>query len=510
VEISAGMPPDEANRSSEGLTPELAGRLFRAGSKVVVLGDAILDVWLSGRCDRLCREAPAAPVVDIRRQSLAPGGAANTAVNLAALGAEVHLVTAVGDDPAGTTVVEELHGRGVHTDQVALIPGRATVSKRRIVAADQVLLRFDDGDRHSGDATDTARILEALRAALRSADALVICDYGNGVLGPEVRQALTDMRPELPLLVLDAHDLQRWRPVRPDVVTPNAAEASAVLDTPLPDGSGARVEFLDRHRGQLAETTGAGSVVVTLDRDGAVLLTGDEPVHRTWARPAPENHTSGAGDTFVAAATVGLAGGLAVTTAVELAQAAADIVVHRPGTAVCTAAELEQRFGTFHDAAIGHEQLAHLVAEHHSAGRRVVFTNGCFDVLHRGHVAYLNEAKRLGDVLIVAVNADESVHRLKGPDRPVNGVRDRASVLAALSCVDHVAVFDQDTPVELLRELRPDVYVKGGDYTPEMLTEAPVVRAYGGEVRALGYVPDHSTSAMIERIRSTVTTGGPS
>ncbi|SFB06581.1 rfaE bifunctional protein, domain I/rfaE bifunctional protein, domain II [Amycolatopsis marina] len=508
MEISAGIPPDEATRGGEGLTPELAGRLFRAGSKVVVLGDAILDVWLSGQCDRLCREAPAAPVVDVRQQAFAPGGAGNTAVNLAALGADVHMVTAVGDDLAGAMVLEELRGRNVRTDHVVVSENRATVSKRRVVAADQVLLRFDDGDRHDGDDGETARLLDALRVALDAADALVVCDYGNGVLGPRVRRALADLRPGLPLLVLDAHDVRRWRSVSPDVVTPNAAEAGAVLQVRLPQDSDARVEFLDRHREQLAEAAGADSVVVTLDRDGAVLLTGDQPVHRTWARPAPDNHTSGAGDTFTAALTVGLAGGLPVTTSVELAQAAADIVVHRPGTAVCTAAELEQRFGTFHDAAVGPEQLARIVAEHRSAGRRVVFTNGCFDVLHRGHVAYLNEAKRLGDVLIVAVNADESVHRLKGPDRPVNNVRDRASVLAALSCVDHVTVFDQDTPVELLRELRPDVYVKGGDYTPEMLSEAPVVRAYGGQVRALGYVPDHSTSAMIERIRSTVATGG--
>ncbi|SFQ48688.1 rfaE bifunctional protein, domain I/rfaE bifunctional protein, domain II [Amycolatopsis arida] len=508
MDISAGMPPDEVGRGGEGITPELARGLFRAGSRVVVLGDAILDVWLSGRCDRLCREAPA-PVVDVRQRSYAPGGAANTAVNLAALGARVSMVTAVGDDATGRRLCAELRNRGVGTDHVAVSGGRATVSKRRIVAGDQLLLRFDDGDTGDGDDVEAARLVETLRAALADADALVVCDYANGALGPRVAEALRGLRSELPLLVLDAHDPGRWRALRPDLVTPNAAEAAELLGTDLPDGGDARVEFLDRHRDRLAEATGAAAVAVTLDRDGAVLLTGSQPVHRTWARPAPENYTSGAGDTFVAAATVALAGGLPITTAVELAQAAADIVVHRPGTAVCTAAELEQRFGTYSSAALDHDHLAGVVAEHRAAGRRVVFTNGCFDVLHRGHVAYLNEAKRLGDVLIVAVNADESVRRIKGPDRPVNTVRDRAAVLAALSCVDHVTVFTEDTPVELLRGLRPDIYVKGGDYTPEMLTEAPVVRSYGGQVRVLGYVPDHSTSAVIERIRAGAGTGEP-
>lgn len=500
---------DHATGIGAGITAELAGRLFRAGPRVVVLGDAILDGWLSGDCHRLCREAPA-PVVDVRQQSVAPGGAANTAVNLAALGARVRMVTAIGADDTGRTLLAELGRRGVHTGHVVVTPGRATVSKRRVVAADQVLLRFDDGDRRSVDGAESARIVEALRAVLATADALVLCDYGNGVLGPDVRDALVRLRPELPLLVLDAHELHRWRPLRPDVVTPNAAEAAALLQTALPDDGGERVEFLDRHRDRLAEATGAGSIVVTLDRDGTVLLTGTEPVHRTWARPAPEHHTSGAGDTFVAALTVALAGGFPATTAVELAQAAADIVVHRPGTAVCTAAELRQRLGTYHEAVLSAEQLEHIVAEHRSVGRRVVFTNGCFDVLHRGHVAYLNEAKRLGDVLIVAVNADASVRRLKGPDRPVNTECDRVAVLAALSCVDHVTVFEQDTPVELLQRLRPDVYVKGGDYTPHMLPEAPVVRSYGGQVRVLGYVADQSTSAVIERIRASADTGvGP-
>lgn len=498
---SPGLSRNGQQAHLEGITPELASRLFRANRKVVVVGDAILDTWLTGRCERLCREAPA-PVVDIDHRTDTPGGAGNTAVNLAALGAEVHLVAAVGADTAGEMLVQSLHQRGVHTDHMVMTDHRTTITKQRIVAGDQVLLRFDAGDRPTNDPVEPMRILDALHAALRTADALVVCDYDAGVLDSGVREALLALRPGLPLLVVDAREPHRWQGLRPDVVTPNTAEAALLLGTELPAAGDARVEFLDRHRARLLDASGAQAVAVTLDRDGAVLLTGDAPVHRTWARPVPDHQTAGAGDTFVAALTVALTNGLTTTAGVELAQAAADIVVHRPGTAVCTAHEMEQRFGSHHDAALGHEELAHIVAEHHGGGRRVVFTNGCFDVLHRGHVAYLNEAKRLGDVLIVAVNADESVRRLKGPDRPVNPVRDRAAVLAALSCVDHVTVFTENTPSELLRTLQPDVYAKGGDYTPEMLSETPVVRDYGGEVRVLRYVPDQSTSVVIERIRT--------
>jgi rfaE bifunctional protein nucleotidyltransferase chain/domain len=192
--------------------------------------------------------------------------------------------------------------------------------------------------------------------------------------------------------------------------------------------------------------------------------------------------------------------GLPLSTAAELAQAAADIVVHRPGTAVCTTADLVARLGVHQGAAIGAEALSARVARDRAEGRRVVFTNGCFDVLHRGHIAYLTQARRLGDVLVVAVNGDASVRRLKGEGRPVNPAADRAEVLAALSCVDHVTVFDEDSPVELIRALRPDCYVKGGDYTESMLDEAAVVRACGGEVRIVDYVPDQSTSAVIDRI----------
>ncbi|WP_307867931.1 D-glycero-beta-D-manno-heptose 1-phosphate adenylyltransferase [Umezawaea beigongshangensis] len=478
------------------LTRELPRRLADAHPRVVVLGDAILDGWLTGRCHRLAREAPA-PVVEVDQRWHTPGGAANTACNLAALGADVRLVAPIGDDADGALLLECLRTSGVDTTRVVVVPGRRTTSKRRVVAGEQVLVRFDECADEPLDEHAHRLVDEALRSAVCDRAAVLVCGYGDDAPG---RAALAELRERIPLLVVDAHDLTAWTDLEPDLVTPNAAETERVLGH-LPSGD--RAAFLDAHRAELHAATGARSVVVTLDRDGAVLFTPGLPVHRTWADPAPDSRTSGAGDTFVAALTLAAAGGVPLSTAVEFAQAAADVVVRRPGTAVCGTDELVRRLGSFRDRAVRHDDLARLVSEHRAAGRRIVFTNGCFDVLHRGHVAYLNQAKRLGDVLVVALNGDESVRRLKGPRRPVNTAADRAAVLAALSCVDHVTIFDEDTPAHLLERLRPEIYAKGGDYTPQMLTETAVVESGGGRVVILDYVADQSTTAVIARIRST-------
>ncbi|WAL66898.1 D-glycero-beta-D-manno-heptose 1-phosphate adenylyltransferase [Amycolatopsis cynarae] len=480
------------------VTAEVIDRLSRNTPRVVVVGDAILDVWLSGHCDRICREAPA-PVVDVGERALSAGGAANTAVNLAAMGARVRFVGFTGDDDAGRDLRALLARQGVPAGHLVVAPGRRSVSKHRVVADDQVLLRFDEGTGTARGSGLDERVAFELRRALSGADALVVCDYGTGLLGPAVRDVLAQVREDVPLLVVDAHDFRPWREIGPDLVTPNAGEAAGLLGgVPVP--AAGRAELFENRRDELLTASGAKAAVVTLDREGALLLSPGEPGYRTWADPVPESRASGAGDTFVAAMCLGGAAGLPLTAAVELAQAAAGVVVRKSGTAVCAWPELA---ATLHrEVALGHDELAEVVARHRESGRTVVFTNGCFDVLHRGHISYLNEAKRQGDVLVVALNSDDSVRRLKGPGRPVNTAQDRAAVLAALSSVDHVTVFDEDTPIGLLRRLRPELYVKGGDYTETMLKEAPVVRSYGGEVRALGYVPEKSTSSVIAKIRA--------
>ncbi|TDD46256.1 D-glycero-beta-D-manno-heptose 1-phosphate adenylyltransferase [Nonomuraea terrae] len=464
----------------------------------VVIGDVMLDSWLRGPAKRLAQEAPV-PVMSLEATEDAPGGAANTAANLVALGARVRLVGVVGDDECGEKLVQSLRLLGVQVDLVT-VPGRRTAHKRRLVTSGQLTARYDEEDRDALPETAERELLRRLADAGAGADVVVACDYGGGVCTPAVRRALT----EAPLLVVDAHAVAPWRECAPAAVLPNYLEVVRLLDG---DGSGGgdtddRPAYLMARSGRLLELTGAGMVVTTLDGEGTLLHRDGHPPYRTYAEPAPQHMATGAGDTYTAAFALWLAGGATPEEAAEAGQAAAGVVVRRPGTAICTRYELLRALRRHEGTVQTPERLAQLLDAHRRRGERVVFTNGCFDVLHRGHVTYLEEAARLGDVLVVAVNSDASVARLKGPGRPVNPCEDRMSVIAALNDVDYVAEFDEDTPERLLRMIRPEIYVKGGDYTPEMLPEAPLVRALGGEVRVLGYVPDRSTTAIIGRMRA--------
>jgi rfaE bifunctional protein kinase chain/domain/rfaE bifunctional protein nucleotidyltransferase chain/domain len=472
---------------------------------VVVVGDVMLDRWWRGASGRLSREAPA-PVVDLVDRTDAPGGAANTAMNLAALGARVRLVGAVGDDEAGERLRSILAEAGVDVSGLVRRPGCATVTKTRIMADDQVLVRVDDGDIGVPTEEGEDRLAAATAEAVRDAAALVVCDYGATTLHGAVRKRLDAVVAEQPeiLTIVDAHDLSPWASLSPDVVTPNEAEAALLLrrSRSWPGVGPDRIASFVAARDDLLALSGARTVIVTLDRDGTVALPSDAEPFATLAHPAAEKFASGAGDTFTAALTAALASGASLPDATTIAQHAADVVVGRFGTAVCSTADLEARVSVDGPVAVDADVLAERLDEARRDGRRIVFTNGCFDVLHRGHTSYLRQAKALGDVLVVAINSDESVRRLKGPERPINAEADRAAVLASLECVDLVTVFETDTPIPLLERLTPDVYVKGGDYSPEMLAETPVVRAYGGDVRIVDYVPSHSTTSMVERIRS--------
>ena len=472
---------------------------------VVVLGDFLLDGWWTGSIDRIAREAPA-PVVDLHEHRYAPGGAANAAMNAAALGARVHAVGAIGADDAGVRLRAMLSDAGVDVRRLRLVDGLRTTTKVRVAAGGQVMVRLDEVERQELPPEAARRLAIDAQESVRTADVQLICDYGSAALSAELVHAVRrGTRPTA--RIVDAHDPARWAMAAPDLVTPNAAEAEALLGTPLGDGS-ARLGRVTRGSARLLSATGAAAVIVTLDRSGTVLLRRDGRTHRTYAHPLPEKQASGAGDVFSAALAVARGAGLSLEDAADLAQQAADIAVRKPGTCVCTLDELTEWLGRPAEAALGVDELADRLDAHRRAGHRIVFTNGCFDVLHRGHTSYLRQAKRLGDVLVVAVNSDESVRRLKGPDRPVNRDRDRADVLAELSCVDYVTVFREDTPRALIRRLRPDVYAKGGDYSPEMLPETPDVHAVGGDVVILDYVADHSTTQIIGRIRATADDAG--
>lgn len=473
---------------------------------VLVLGEPILDGWLSGDRLRLSREAPV-QVVDVAATDLTPGGAGNTAVNLAALGARVRLLAALGDDADGAALLQALRERGVPGTDVLTVPGRRTCAKRRILAGGQMLLRYDEGDAGPLPADVCADLLAALERLWTAADVVVVSDYGLGVLSDAVVARVAELQARCPtLLVVDARDPARWRQVRPTAVKPNAAEVAALLgDAPAPAGDvndDNRAVAIETSAERVLDAAGAQLVAVTLDADGAVLLERGRPTYRLWAEAVAASQTAGAGDCFTAALALALAAGADAPTAAELAAAAARVVCQERGTTACSADELRATLLVDGATHLDLNRLASVVRAHRLRGRRMVLTNGVFDVLHRGHVTYLNQAKALGDVLVVALNSDASVRRLKGPSRPVNGEDDRAAVLRGLSCVDHVVVFDGGTATEVVDVVRPDCYVKGGDYTPEMLPEAPLVDALGGRVVILPYLEDRSTTGVLASLRT--------
>jgi len=471
-----------------------------AGRRVLVIGDAMLDGYLEGTCGRVCPEAPV-PVVDVCRSVAAPGGAANTAVNARALGADVTLLGAVGDDPEAGDLARVLSDSGVSPDHLVRGRGRRTLAKRRVTAAGQVVCRLDQGDAGPVDEDAEARLVRRLEAFWPQAEAVVVSDYGYGVLTPNVIAALAELQRRAPRVAVgDSKRLPAFRAVGLTAVKPNYAETLRLLGLE-PEPCRPRADRLAAHGPRVLELTGARVAALTLDTEGALVFERGRPPYRTYAEPRPHSRASGAGDTYAAALALALAAGADTPAAAELAAAAAAVVVGKDGTACCTAHELRARLAGGLKVT-GREGIALRLAEERKHGRRVVLTNGCFDILHRGHVTYLARAKALGDVLVVGVNTDAGIRRLKGSERPINTLDDRLQVLAALSCVDYLVPFDEDTPHELIRAVRPDVFVKGGDYTRDRLPEARLVEELGGEVRIVSFVADRSTTGLIEKIRA--------
>ena len=470
-----------------------------AASRVLVIGEAMLDSYLHGDVARLCREAPV-PIVDLSGRHDTLGGAANTAAGVRALGASVDYLSVIGDDEAGRLLRRALGSAELHDACVFTAPGRATLMKQRVVGNGQLLLRLDQGSEERLDETSERRLLDALADRWLHADAVIVSDYDYGILTPAVVAEIERLQRAHPrVLVVDAKDLTRYARANVTAVKPNYAEAMALIGGARLDGR-ARVEQIQAAEERLFQLTGAQILCVTLDVSGAIVFEQGREAYRTFTRPAPHTHAAGAGDTFVGALALALAAGAHTPAAADLASAAATVSVARSGTTVCSAALLAEHLAGERKVAT----LAAVVAQAdawRAAGRRVVFTNGCFDILHRGHITYLNRAKSLGDVLVIGLNSDASVGRLKGPERPINTEEDRAGVLAALSCVDLVVTFEEDTPMNLIEALRPDVYAKGGDYTLDTLPEAPLVRRLGGEVKLLDFLEDRSTSGIIHRIR---------
>jgi len=451
----------------------------------------MLDQYLFGATSRISPEAPV-PVVHVQKTDDRPGGAANVAVNLASLGTKTRLIGAVGNDAAADTLERLLTVHGIDCD-FARVSDRPTITKTRVQSRGQQLIRLDQ--ENAAELRDSA-LVDALGKAVTGAGAVVLSDYGKGALTDVGAMIAVCRKAGVPVLVdPKGRDFEKYRGAT--LLTPNQGEFEAVAGHCATDAE------LAARGWQMVEELELTALLVTRSEKGMMLLeTGNEPVFlSTQAREVFD--VTGAGDTVIATLAGALASGQSLASASALANIAAGLVVRKIGVATVTPGEIQaalHRRGQGGRGLVSRDELLVLVGEARARKERIVMTNGCFDILHAGHVAYLEEAKSLGDRLIVAVNDDDSVRRLKGESRPINALEDRMLVLAGLAAVDWVVPFADDTPAELIAAVLPDVLVKGGDYRPDEIAGGKEVLQNGGEVRVLNFRDGHSTSRIIEKL----------
>lgn len=458
-------------------------------ASVLVCGDLMLDRYWHGATTRISPEAPV-PVVRIESREDRPGGAANVALNVAELGASVRLLGVVGNDDVALILRDLLEARGVGC-AFQVSDGAATITKLRVLSQHQQLLRMDFEPARGGIGAIALASLQAMRPM---ETVVVYSDYAKGALN-EVTTLIDFARTAGCRVVVDPKGTDFGRYAGASVITPNQrefeAEVGAVKDDE--DLVARGIALCQRHQ--------LGAVLVTRGEHGMTLIEADGAVEHLAAQARDVYDVTGAGDTVCAVLAVGLAAGFSLADSMRLANVAAGVVVGKLGTASVSVAELRRGLsgGVHADGVVTEDALLAAVRSARARGERIVMTNGCFDLLHAGHVAYLREARALGDRLIVAVNDDASVRGLKGETRPVNPLHARMAVLAGLAAVDWVVPFSEDTPARLIAAVLPDVLVKGGDYRPEQIAGAAEVLAGGGEVRVLDFLPGYSSSDMIAR-----------
>jgi D-beta-D-heptose 7-phosphate kinase/D-beta-D-heptose 1-phosphate adenosyltransferase len=472
-----------------------------AGRKIVCIGDVMLDRFVYGDVSRISPEAPV-PIMRRTREASMPGGAGNVARNLASLGLFTALVGVVGDDPEGRELASLMgQVQNVEADLIAM-RGRPTTLKTRFVAGSQQLLRVDAEEVASIGPDIEVKLTGAIHQVAADAALIILSDYAKGAMTDAVIKAALDAGEAFGIPVIadpKGRDFRRYGAV--DLLKPNGNELAHAFGMPTETDRDAAEALA-----AAAKTLPAKAVVVTRAAKGMSFITQDGEVTHRAGKAREVYDVSGAGDTSIAALALGLAGGGTLSQAVDLAIAASGIAVGKSGTATVSAAELKGALEMgLVNGGVSHiplETAISQVAAWRDAGLTVGFTNGCFDILHPGHLKVLEEAKSRCGRLIVGLNSDASVKRLKGPTRPVNDAESRARVLSGLSAVDAVVVFDEDTPAALIEALQPDLLVKGGDYTLETIVGADIVLARGGTVHIVPVLDGQSTTAAIARANS--------
>ncbi len=471
-----------------------------AGARVLCVGDVMLDRFVYGGAERISPEAPI-PVLRVERQMEMLGGAGNVARNLAGLGVSTTFVSVVGRDAAGTRIAALLGElTGTEAD---LVNGdnRTTSIKTRYIAGSQQMLRADEESLEPLDGRLRESVLKKVLAALPDCGAVILADYGKGMFGGGLAKQVISLAIEASVPVVVDPQGRDFAPYSgADLVTPNLKELAEASGQST-DGDEAIVTAANR----LIDGTGVKGVLATRSADGMSLIVKGEAPRHFAAEARDVFDVSGAGDTVAATMAAGLAAGIPVGRAVELANTAAGIVVGKIGTAVAYADDIAAALRAAELAGSGmkivpRQPAVDRVEQWRGQGLKVGFTNGCFDLLHPGHLSVIAQARKACDRLIVALNSDASTTRLKGPKRPIQGEAARAAVLASLETVDLVVIFEDDTPADLIELLKPEVFVKGADYRIEDIPEAKIVQAYGGEIVLAELADGHSTTSTIARI----------
>lgn len=467
--------------------------------RALVIGDLMLDEYLWGKAERISPEAPV-QVVEVQREELRLGGAGNVVNNLVALGCRVSACSVIGDDENGQLLLEAFMMRGVNVAGIFVDHQRKTSKKTRVLASNQQIVRIDRETRDAVARESEARLIEFIHYEVPHCDVILVSDYLKGVLTPDVLAAIVAAGREAGIpVVVDPKGSDYAKYSGATVLTPNRKEAETATGIAIRDEGS-----LCRAADKLLSGVTLDALLVTRSEQGMSLFQADGTTDHIPTVAREVFDVTGAGDTVLAMLGVAMGCGLGIAEAARLANTAAGIAVGKVGTSTVAPEEIIAEIGRGHqdsDSKIKNQDvLGRLVKELKDRRKRIVFTNGCFDLLHVGHVKYLQAARSFGDILILGLNSDASIRRLKGEKRPLIGEIERAHLLAALDCVDYVVIFDEDTPLKLIEAIRPDVLVKGGDYTREGVVGHEVVESYGGRVELVEFVDGRSTSGIIEKI----------
>jgi len=467
--------------------------------RLMVIGDLILDEYIWGSVSRISPEAPV-PILETKSENLTLGGAANVANNLVALGCEVYLVGAIGKDEKGDKLLSLIEEKKISSKGVFRFVYRPTTSKIRVIGHNQQILRIDKEDNRPITEETENKIIKFVNKTLPDMDIVICSDYRKGILTEKVFSAITHRaKNSKKLVVVDPKSSNFELYQGANIITPNQFEVEKAVPIKIQD----KID-LDRAAEYLLNLTHADSILVTRGKDGMTLYASKENPVDIPTQAKEVFDVTGAGDTVVSVLAMALAGKFNCIDAAKLSNMAASIVVGKIGTAVVTLPEineyLEEEILRTSKAVLNLEELTKTVSLAKSVGKIVVFTNGCFDLIHGGHIEFLQKARAKGDLLVVGLNSDKSVKSIKGNGRPIKGEKERANIISALKYVDYITIFDEETPEDIIREVRPDILVKGDDYGINEVVGREIVEGYGAKVELIPIVKGLSTTNIVTKI----------